>query len=403
MEAIGRSKFTGPVRLKPMAPWPYFSKDEIQVVEGVLTSGEVNYWTGREGRRFEEEFAANLGVKYAVGLTSGTVALELAFRSLDIGPDDEVIVPARTFVACASSAVLSGAKPVFADVDVGSQNITAETIEPCLTDSTKAIVCVHLAGWPCDMDPILELARVWGVKVIEDCAQAQGARYKGRQVGSIGDVGVFSFCQDKIMTTGGEGGMLVTNDDLVWEKAWSYKDHGKDYETLQSRSQSPGFRWIHHSFGTNWRLTEMQSALGRVILPKVPEWLEIRQQNATYLTRRLDRIPGLRVARPPADVRHAYYKYYTFVRPERLKPGWDRDRILIEIEKEGIPCFSGSCSEVYRERAFREAGLSPKRRLTIARMMGKTSLMFLVHPTLGLDDMEDTALAVEIVLARATW
>lgn len=403
MEAYIQEESSSPVRSIPFAPWPYFSADEVCVVSRVLKSGNVNYWTGDEGKLFEQEFAEGIGVEYAVGLTSGTVALELAMLAVGVRPGDEVIVTPRTFVACASSIVLVGAKPVFADVDPISQNITAETIKSVLTEKTRAIICVHLAGWPCEMDSIMELARSQALKVIEDCAQAQGALYRGKPVGSIGDAGAFSFCQDKIMTTGGEGGMLVTSDREVWEKAWSYKDHGKDYETVHKQDHPPGFRWIHHSFGTNWRLTEMQSALGRVMLPKVPRWLEARHRNATYLTRRFERIPGLRVTRPPKHVRHAFYKYYAFVRTERLKPPWDRERIMVEIEREGIPCFSGSCGEVYQELAFEDAGLRPRRRLLNARLLGQTSLMFLVHPTLSLDDMEDTAKAVEKVMARATW
>lgn len=403
MEAYVKNESSSPLREAPFAPWPFFEADEVTAVSAVLESGNVNYWTGDQGKLFEQEFAESVGVEHAVGLTSGTVALELALLALGVESGDEVVVTPRTFVACASSAVLVGAKPVFAEVDPISQNVTAETIESVLTNRTRAIICVHLAGWPCDMDSIMDLARSRGIKVIEDCAQAQGALYRGRPVGSMGDAGVFSFCQDKIMTTGGEGGMLVTNDREVWEKAWSYKDHGKDFDTVHNQDHPPGFRWIHHSFGTNWRLTEIQSALGRVTLPKVSEWLEIRRRNATYLTRRFERIAGLRVTRPPKHIRHAFYKYYAFVRTERLKPGWDRDRIMVEVEQEGIPCFSGSCGEVYQERAFEAAGLRPRRRLMNARILGQTSLMFLVHPTLSLDDMEDTAQAVENVMARATW
>lgn len=403
MEAIAPTEDRPRIRTTPFPPWPKFEDDEINAVQSVLESGNVNYWTGDQGRLFEEEFARSVGVKYSVGLTSGTVALELALRTLSVGAGDEVVVTPRTFVACASSAVLVGATPVFADVDSKSQNITAESIEAVLTHRTKAIVAVHLSGWPCEMDPIMDLADRHGIKVIEDCAQAQGATYRGRPVGSIGHIGAFSFCQDKIMTTGGEGGMLVTDDYDLWEKAWSYKDHGKNYRAVCSQDHPPGFRWIHDGFGTNWRLTEMQSALGRAALAKVPKWLGVRRRNAEYLTRRFAEIPGLRGTWPPAHVEHAYYKYYAFVRSERLKPGWSRDRIMVEIEKQGIPCFSGSCSEVYEEKAFQRAGIGPRRRLINARVLGQTSLMFLVHPTLSLQDMEDTSLVVERIMEEATW
>jgi dTDP-4-amino-4,6-dideoxygalactose transaminase len=297
---------------------------------------------------------------------------------------------------------MRGATPVIADVDPDSQNVTAETIRAVLSPRTKAIIAVHLAGWPCDMDPILELARECGLKVIEDCAQCHGASYWGRPAGSLGDVAAFSFCQDKIMTTGGEGGMLTTNDPHLWEKAWAFKDHGKSWDAVYNRAHPPGFRWLHESFGTNWRLTEMQAAIGRVQLQKLPDWLRTRQGHAQALTSGFAAFPGLRVTAPPADFSHAYYKYYVFVRPERLSPGWDRDRIMAAINAEGIPCFSGSCSEIYLEKAFADAGLGPAGRLPVAKELGETSLMFQVHPTLAAADIEDTILAVGKVMAVAS-
>jgi dTDP-4-amino-4,6-dideoxygalactose transaminase len=391
-----------PVRRTPFAPWPHFAADEIAAVANVLASGRVNYWTGEEGRLFEKEFAAFAACECAIALANGTVSLELALHALGIGPGDEVVVPCRTFIASASCAVMCGAVPVMADVDPTSQNITAETVEAVLTPRTRAIIAVHLAGWPCDMDPILELARKHGLKVIEDCAQAHGATYKGRAVGSLGDAAAFSFCQDKIMTTGGEGGMLTTSDRALWEKAWAYKDHGKSYEAVYSREHQPGFRWLHESFGTNWRLTEMQSAIGRRQLGKLSSWRATRQQHAALLTERLSAIPALRVVTPPPEIGHAYYKYYAFVRPGMLRTGWDRDRIMRAISAEGIPCFSGSCSEIYLEKAFEREGFHPANRLPVARDLGETSLVFLVHPTLGNRDMEETCDAVAKVFRAAS-
>jgi dTDP-4-amino-4,6-dideoxygalactose transaminase len=286
-------------------------------------------------------------------------------------------------------------------VDRESQNITAETIRAALTPRTKAIIAVHLAGWPCDMDPILELAREHRLMVIEDCAQAHGATYKGRPVGSMGDAAAFSFCQDKIMTTGGEGGMLLTNNPEIWEAAWAYKDHGKSYDAVYRRQHGPGFKWLHESFGTNWRLTEMQSALGRVQLRKLPEWVKARQRNATILTAEFQNTPVLRLTLPPADVEHSYYKYYAFVRPERLKTGWSRDRIVTEMNERGVPCFSGSCSEIYLEKAF-SPEMRPASRLPVAQELGETSLMFLVHPTLSEEDMQWMARTAAETLQLAT-
>jgi dTDP-4-amino-4,6-dideoxygalactose transaminase len=363
------------------AAWPYFESDEIQAVTSVLKSGKVNYWTGHEGRLFESEFAKYVGTNYAVCLANGTVALELALHALGIGPGDEIITTSRTFIASASCAVVRGAHPVFVDVDRDSQNITAETIHGAITPKTKAIIAVHLAGWPCDMDPILKLASEYGLKVVEDCAQAHGATYKGKPVGSFGHVAAFSFCQDKIITTAGEGGMLVTNDEELWSRAWSYKDHGKSYKGVFHRQHAPGYRWVHDSFGTNWRLTEMQSALGRVALRKLPSWVEVRRKHAAQLTECFRRLPALRTTEPPAEIEHSYYKYYVFLRPEFLREDWNRNRIMTEINAAGVPCASGSCSEIYLEGAF-PPEMRPSRRLVVAEELGATSLMFLVHPTL---------------------
>ena len=391
-----------PEGLPDKAAWPYFADDEVLSAAAVLRSGKINQWTGREVERFQQDFAETCGMKHAIALANGTVALELALRAHGVGPGDEVVVTPRTFIASASCAVLQGASPVFADVDRESQNITAETIRRVLTPRTKAIVAVHLAGWPCEMDAVMALAEERGLIVIEDCAQAHGAKYRGRPVGSFGQAAAFSFCQDKIMTTGGEGGMLLTNDDKVWEAAWAFKDHGKSFDSVYHREHPAGFRWLHEGFGTNWRMTEMQAAIGRVQLRKLPDWVEKRRRNANLLMERFARLEALRVTVPGPDVYHSYYKYYVFVRPERLKPGWDRDRIMNEVVRRGIPCFSGSCSEIYLEKAFDGNGMRPAERLPVARALGETSLMFLVHPTLTPPDMAVVADAVEKVMREAT-
>jgi len=385
-----------------MPGWPEFEPDEIAAATAVLRSGKVNYWTGGEGREFEKEFAAHLGVRFSVAVANGTVAIELALQGLGIGDGHEVVVAPRTFIASASPVVLRGARPVFADVDPDSGTITGETIRRVLSPRTRAIIPVHLAGWPCNMDEIVALARERDLKIIEDCAQAHGATWNGRPVGSFGHVSAFSFCQDKIMTTAGEGGLIATNDERLWSEAWSFKDHGKSYEAVYNRQHPLGFRWLHESFGTNWRLTEIQSAIGRMQLRKLPVWTRLRRRNAAILTARLSRIPALRVPTPPANVGHACYKFYCYVRPGLLCDGWSRDRIIAEISAQGVPTFSGSCSEVYLEKAFQKTHLGPRERLPVARDLGETSLMFLIHPTLGVEDMNDTAVAVEKVMARAS-
>jgi dTDP-4-amino-4,6-dideoxygalactose transaminase len=385
----------------PFPTWPHYEQDEIDAAVSVLASGKVNYWTGNEGREFEKEYAEHTGRRHAVALANGTLALELSLRVLGIGPGDEVITPSRTFIASASCIVAVGARPVVADVDRESQTITANSIRSVLTPATKAIVAVHLAGWPCEMDEIMQLASEHGLKVIEDCAQAHGATYKGRPVGSIGDIGAFSFCQDKIITTAGEGGMIVLDSDEMYERAWAYKDHGKSYDAVYRRQHPPGFRWLHESFGTNARLTEIQSAIGRLQLRKLPRWLATRRKYASMLNECFAGLPGLRVAIPPEHIGLAPYKHYAFVRPERLRNNWTRDRILAEIVARGIPSFSGSCSEIYLESAFPEEW-KPKSRLPVARELGETSLMFLVHPTLRPEHINATCEAVRQVMQEAT-
>lgn len=385
----------------PFSPWPSFTQEEADAVSRTLLSNKVNYWTGSECREFEREFAAYFGSEYAIALGNGTLALDVAFKALNIGAGDEVVVTSRTFLASVSSIVLAGAVPVFADVDRDSQNITAETIQAVLSPRTKAIVCVHLAGWPCDMDSIMALAEANGLYVIEDCAQAHGAFYKGRSVGSIGHIGAWSFCQDKIMSTGGEGGMVTTNDRELWSKMWSFKDHGKSWEAVYERQHPPGFRWLHESFGTNWRMTELQAVIGRIQLQRMPEWTRIRNDNAAQIWNTARECSGLRVPVVPADIQHAAYKCYVFVEPGQLNDGWDRDRIMAEVNARGVPCFSGSCSEVYLEKAFDNTGFRPAERLPVAKELGETSLMFLVHPTLMQAEVNKTCTVLREVMVLA--
>ncbi|NEX64034.1 DegT/DnrJ/EryC1/StrS family aminotransferase [Noviherbaspirillum galbum] len=385
----------------PFSPWPSFTPEEARRIGEVLLSNKVNYWTGEECCHFEQEFAGWAGTRHAVAVANGTVALDLAFKALGIGAGDEVIVTPRTFLASVSSIVNAGATPVFADVDRDSQNITARTIGAVLGPRTRAIVCVHLAGWPCDMDPIMALARQRGLYVIEDCAQAHGAVYKGRKVGGIGDVGAWSFCQDKIISTGGEGGMVTTNDEALWRRMWSYKDHGKSWEAVYERAHPPGFRWLHDSFGTNWRMLEIQAALGRMQLARLPAMSAARRANAARLAAACRPFKVLRVPVPPPDVEHACYRFYAFVEPRRLAGGWSRDRIVDEINARGVPCFQGTCSEVYLERAFDGTGLRPRARLPVARELGETSLAMLVHPTLTQAELDEACRALAVVLAKA--
>ena len=385
----------------PFSPWPCFTEEEREAVSRVLASNRVNYWTGDEGRKFESEFADWVGVKHAVALSNGTVALELALRALDISVGEEVIVTPRSFFGSASSIVAVGASPVFADVDWNSQNITADTIRAQLTDKTRAVICVHLAGMPCDMEPIQSLAAEHDLKIIEDCAQAHGAEYRGKKIGGIGHVAAWSFCQDKIMTTGGEGGMITTNDDELWSRAWSLKDHGKSWDAVYNRKHPPGFRWLHDSFGTNARMLEMQAVIGRIQLRRMPEWSSRRMENASRLAAACSKHAVVRIPEVPEDCTHAYYRFYVFVRPEQLAAEWDRDRIVEEIVARGVPCYQGACPEIYREKAFIKSGFRQPSRCPTARELGETGMMFLVHPTLTDAEIERSCEVLGEVLALA--
>jgi dTDP-4-amino-4,6-dideoxygalactose transaminase len=398
----------------PFSPWPSFTPEEADAVHRVVTSNKVNYWTGTETRAFEKEFAAWCGTAHAVALSNGTLALDVALKALNIGPGDEVVVTPRTFIASISCVVNAGAVPVFADVEADSGNISARTIAAVLTPRTRAVICVHLAGWPCDMDPIMALAAQHELKVIEDCAQAHGARYKGRPVGSIGHAGAWSFCQDKIMTTGGEGGMVTTNDEELWRAMWSFKDHGKSYEAVYERQHPPGFRWVHESFGTNWRMLEMQAVIGRIHLSRMPEWAAARKRNAEAIWAACAEFAALRVPQVKcasclgscrsagASCDHAHYKCYVYVRPEQLADGWSRDRVIEAINAEGVPCYQGSCSEVYLEKAFDGTGWRPEPRLPVAKVLGETSIMFLVHPTLTRAEINKTCEVIRQVMVQAS-
>jgi dTDP-4-amino-4,6-dideoxygalactose transaminase len=384
------------------SPWPSFSEEEIDAVAKVLRSNRVNYWTGDLCRQFEREFADWVGSRHAVSLTNGTVALDIALKALGIGPGDEVVVTPRTFIASASCVVNAGATPVFADVDRETQGLSAETIARVLSPRTKAIIPVHLGGTPCDMDPIMELARANGLKVIEDCAQAHGAMYRGHSVGTLGDIGAWSFCQDKIMTTGGEGGMVTTDDPALWSAMWSFKDHGKSWEAVHERQHPPGPRLVHESIGTNWRMLEMQAAIGLVQLKRMPEWSARRRSIAGRLAEACRDFGAVRVPRLAADTLEASYRFYAFVNPERLAAGWSRDRIVSAIVDEGVPCYHGSASEVYLEAAFEHTPSRPPHRLPVARELGETSIAMLVHPTLTEDEVGASCAALHKVLARAS-
>jgi dTDP-4-amino-4,6-dideoxygalactose transaminase len=386
----------------PFSPWPCFDAAEKQAVLDVMDSNKVNYWTGQQCREFEKKFAEYFESDYAVAVANGTVALDLAWQALALPQGSEVIVTSRTFIASVSSIVLAGLSPVFVDIDLDNQNISAQTIAPHITSNTSAILCVHLAGWPCEMDGIMALAKKHKLYVVEDCAQSHGAKYKGRSTGSIGDIAAWSFCQDKIMTTAGEGGMVTTNRKDLWEKVWSFKDHGKSYSAVYEKAHPPGFRWLHETIGTNWRMLEVQAAVGLKQLEKMPDWTAKRQAYGQQIFATAKQFNALRIPAIPDYIEHAFYKCYVFVEPAQLKMGWDRDKIIEAINQQQVPCFSGSCSEVYLEKAFDDTPYRPKKVLTNAIELGQTALMFLVHPTLQQHEIDKCCEVLAKVMQEAS-
>ena len=384
-----------------IAPWPSFDKEQIKAVENVLLSGKVNRWTGENCNKFEKEFSNYLGIKYSLSVANGSLALTSAYEAIGLKKGDEFITTPRTFIATSSCGVLLNGKPIFADIDRDSGSITAETIEPLINSSTKAIVVVHLGGWPAEMQEICNLAKSHGLKIIEDCSQAHGAKINNNHVGTFGDISTWSFCQDKILTTGGEGGMVTTNNNELWSKIWEMRDHGKSLNKIENTKNQKGFKWLHDSFGSNYRLTELQAAIGRIQLKRLNEWRITRERNALLLYEQLKYFEILRIPRPTENITHAWYKFYTYVRENYLSSGWNRDRIIHEINNEGVPAFSGSCSEIYLEKSFQNFGYYPKKRLPVARELGETSLMFLVHPTISQEGMFFYADRIKRVLKRA--
>ena len=380
--------------------WPFFDSDQINAVVRVLQSGKVNYWTGKECKKFEAEYARFLGVDHAIAVANGTVALELALRAIGINSGDEVVVPSRTFVATASAVVVQGGTPVFADIDPHSQNITAETIQKAVTAKTKAIIVVHVGGWPCAMQPIMDLAGKLGLYVIEDCAQAHGAEYKGKPVGSFGHINAFSFCQDKIISTGGEGGIVVTNRRDLWERAWSFKDHGKSWDAIHNQTHAGSFRYVHNTIGTNYRMTEMQAAIGRIQLKKLPGWVRQRRDCAALLCSLLKSAPGLLIPEPSSDFEHSYYRVYVLIKDKQIRFDWSRDRIVQELRKLEIPVGSGSCGEVYKEQSFRK--MFPDLQHQNAHNAQSQSLAFSVHPGLSQSDVHHISGCVKQVMRQAT-
>lgn len=389
-----------------LSPWPLYEADEIAAATQTLVSGKVNYWTGDLGKLFEVEYAKSVGKKYGIALSNGTVALELALRVLRVEAGDEVIVTSRSYVASASCVLLLGATPVFADVEFDSGNISVESIASLITDKTKAIIPVHIGGWPCDMPSIMALASQHDLKVVEDCAQAHGALVAGKPVGAWGHASIFSFCQDKIISTGGEGGMLLLDDTHAYKQAWAYKDIGRSYDAVFQKEHPPGFRWLTESAGSNFRMTEYQAAIGLKQLAKLPGWISKRNHHANAVIHVLKQFKFLDtpVFRDDDGNKNAYYRLYA-----KIKSGFDqlvfnnkslRDYLISQLEEEGVPCFSGACSEIYREKLFSEQGFAPRQRLLNASYFSEQAFCFLVHHTITEQEMHVITTKLKTVLSK---
>lgn len=374
-----------------ISPWPYYEADEIEAATQTLSSGKVNYWTGELGRQFEVAYAKDVGKQYGIALANGTVALELALRVLGVRVGDEVIVASRSYVASASCVLLVDATPIFADVDIDSGNISAEMIAPLITKKTKAIIPVHVGGWPCDMPAIMALANQHNIMVIEDCAQAHGAYIAGKPVGAWGHAAIFSFCQDKIISTGGEGGMLLLDDESAYKQAWAYKDIGRSYDAVYHQQHSVGFRWLTESAGSNFRMTEFQAAIGLKQLEKLPCWVEKRNANAEAIIDTLKQFDFIDVPMPHqiGGNQHAYYRLYAKVKPDANIVGLSgealRNFLINKLTTSGVPCFFGSCAEIYREKLF--INIAPKERLPNAAIFSDSAFCFLVHHTITSEQM----------------
>jgi len=389
-----------------LSPWPLYEADEIEAATQTLVTGKVNYWTGELGKQFETEYAKSVGRNYGIALSNGTVALELALRVLGVKAGDEVIVTSRSYVASASCVVLLGAIPVFADVDFDNGNISVETITPLITKKTKAIIPVHIGGWPCDMPAIMELASQHGLMVIEDCAQAHGASIGGEPVGAWGHASIFSFCQDKIISTGGEGGMLLLDDVDAYKQAWAYKDIGRSYDAVFHKEHPVGFRWLTESAGSNFRMTEFQAAIGLKQLGKLSRWVEKRNQHANAIIEVLKSFNfiSVPVLNSNAGNHNAYYRLYATVNPNYkavfIENESLRDTIVNQLVKEGVPCFSGACSEIYREKLFVDLGYIPRMPCTNAKFFSEHAFCFLVHHTITSSQMDHITLIIRSTLLK---
>jgi len=368
--------------------YPSYNQNTLKKVQQVLKSGRVNYWTGNECKEFEKEFSKYIGNKYATTLSNGSVALELALKALRLKEGDEIIVSPRSFIISASCVFNLGLKPIFADVD-NNGNLSIQGIKNAYNKKVKAIIVVHLNGLVCDMDPILKFVKKNKIFLIEDCSQAHGAIYKGNKAGSFGDISTWSFCQDKIISTGGEGGMISTNNKRLWLKLWSLKDHGKNYRSVYFKNHKTGFKWLHDDLGSNYRMTEIQAVIGREQLKSLDKQIKKRNMIAKlyineledyYTKYKIFKKPNFRyqtyLSKENNHNVHAFYRLNLFINKNKIS----QNKLIQQFNKYKINCGVGACPEIYREKIFKKLKLYPKKRLINSKLLGETSIMFPINP-----------------------
>ena len=365
-----------------MKNWPYYSQNEINRVSKILKSGKVNYWTGNECKNFEEVFKKKFKINYSIAVSNGTVALEAALKVLNLKKDDEVIVSCKSYQSSASAIVNIGAKPVFCDVNFNTQNIDVKYLEKKISRKTKAIICVHLGGWPCEMDKLVDIAKKNSLKIIEDCSQAHGAKFNKKYVGSFGDIAVWSFCNDKIISTGGEGGMIGIKKKKIWKKIWSYKEIGKNLDKVvkNKNKKNMGFAWVHDFFGSNLRMTEMQAAIGIIQLKKLDTTLRLRNKINKLIWKKLKQYKSIIIPDLSENLELAPYRCYVKLNFNYIKKKYNLKKIIKLLNKDQIICNEGSCSEMYLEKSFKNIGFSPSKRLPNASKLTKISLAFFINP-----------------------
>ena len=362
--------------------WPIVSSKEIKIVNKVLKSNKLNYWTGTNCTNFEKEFSNKFKIKYSISLANGSVGLDIAIKSLKLKKNSEIIVTPRSYISSVTSVINQGLKPIFADIDLNSQNIEAKNIEKKITKNTKAVVVVHLGGMPSNMIKIKELAKKYNLKIIEDCSQAHGAKINNKYVGTFGDVSVWSFCNDKILNTLGEGGIVATKNRNNFKNLWSLKDCGKNYSKLRKKKRQFKFRWVHDFEGTNLRMTEVQAAVGRYQLKQLDKWIKKRNINSIKINKVCEKFRSIKTQKTPKNFTNAYYRCYVFLRPNFIKKGWTREKILKYLNKIGLYCDVGSCPEIYKEKFLITNKLVSSKELENASLVGKTSIAFKVSPNI---------------------